>query len=71
MRDVDGKGLLATAERAEIRHLPVQTDQAKKAFDEPSRLPQRHAEKDLHRKAGLHRSVTVDGLSPTLAGRRR
>ncbi len=71
MRDVDGKGLLATAERAEIRHVPVQADQAKQALDEASRLPQRHAEKDLHRQAGLDGSVAVDGLSPPIACRLR
>jgi transposase len=29
----------------------------------------RHAEKDLHRQAGLDRSIAADGLSPTFAGR--
>lgn len=69
MRDVHGKALLATAERAEVRHVPVQADQAEQALDEASRLPQRHAEKDLHRQAGLDGSVAVDRLSPTLACR--
>ena len=41
-RDVHGKGLLATAQRAEVRHLPVQSDQAKQALDEARRLPRRH-----------------------------
>ncbi len=71
MRDVHAKGLLATAERAEIRHVPVQADQAKQALDEACRLPQRHAENDLHRQASLDGSVAVDGLSPTLACRLR
>jgi hypothetical protein len=81
MLDVHGKGLLATAERAEVRHIPVQADQGKQALDETRRLPRRHcrldqwrsnvdhAEKDIHRQAGLDCGVAVDGLSPTLAGR--
>jgi hypothetical protein len=64
MRDVHGKGFLATAEHAEDWHIPVQADQAKQAVDEASRLPQRHAEQDLHRQAGLDGSTAVDGLSP-------
>ena len=71
MRDVHGKGLLTTAERAEVRHVPVQADQAKQALDEASRLPKRHAEKDLHRQAGLQGSAAVDGLPTPLAGRLR
>jgi hypothetical protein len=35
MRDVHDKGLPATAERAEIRHIPVQTDEAQQALHEP------------------------------------
>ena len=84
MRDVHGQGLLATAESAEIRHIPVQADQAKQALGEPSSpwslgpvafpwldLPQHHAKKDLHRKAGLDGSVAVIGLSPSSTGRLR
>ena len=70
MWEIHGKRLLASAERAEVRHLLVQADQAKKAFDE-SRLPRRHAKKDLHRQACLDGSVAVNGLSPTLVGRLR
>ena len=44
MRDVHGQRLLATTERAEVRHLPVQADQEKEALDEPCRLPQGHAQ---------------------------
>ena len=66
--DVHGKGLLAMAQCAEIRHIPVQSYKLQETFDEPSRLPERHAEKDLHRQAGLDCSLAVNGLSPTLAG---
>ena len=79
MRDVHGKGLLATADRAEIRHIPVQSSQPKQALDEATSpwslgpvafpwldLPQCHAEKDLHRQAGLDGSVAVNRLSNTL-----
>jgi hypothetical protein len=56
------------AQSAEIGHIPVQADQPSQALDEPGRLPQRHPEQDFHRQAGLDGSVTVDGLSATLAG---
>ncbi len=46
---------LATAERAVVRHWPVQPDQAQETFDEPGRLSQRHAEQHLHRQARLDR----------------
>ena len=59
MRNGDGKGRLTTAGRAEVRHVPVQADQAKQALDEASRLPQRHAKKHLDRQAGLDCSVTA------------
>ena len=57
------------AQGAEIRHIPVQADQPQQTFDEPCRLPQRHAEKNLHRQTNLDGGVAVDGLSPTLAGK--
>ena len=46
--NVDGQGLLAVAQRAEVGHCPVQPDQASQAFDEASGLPQRHAKQHLH-----------------------
>ena len=68
MRDVHGKDLLATADRAEIRHIPVQSSQPKQALDEATSpwslgpvalswpdLPQRQIEQDLDRQADLHR----------------
>ena len=70
MRNVDGKGLLAATERAEVGHIPVDADQPQQALDKAGRLAQRHAEQDLHREASLDDSVAVAGLSPTLAGRR-
>jgi hypothetical protein len=48
-RNVDGEGLLAAAQRAEVGNRSVKADQAQQAFDEPGRLPQRHAEQHLHR----------------------
>ena len=71
MRDVHGQRLLPAAERAEIRHIPVQADQAKQALHKASRLPQRHAEQYLHRQASLDGRIAVDGLSPALACRLR
>ncbi len=71
-----------TAQCAEIRHIPVQSCKLQETFDEPGRLPERHAEKDLHRQAGLDGVrrenspldcfltllTAVNGLSPSLAG---
>jgi len=71
MRDVRGESLLATAECAEVRHLPVQADQAKQALHVPDRLPQGHAEQDLNRQAGLDSSINLERLSSTLSGRPR
>ena len=59
IRDVDGEGLLAAAQRAEVGHRPVKPDQAQQAFDEPRRLPECHAEQHLHGKAGLDRAIAV------------
>jgi len=74
IRNVDLQGLLAAAQGAEVRHSPVQVDQVQQALDEPCRLPERHAEQDLHRQAGLDRFLSlitaVVGLPTTLAGRR-
>jgi hypothetical protein len=47
--DVQGEDLLAARQGAEIRHRPVQPDQSQQALDETRRLPERHAEQDLHR----------------------
>ena len=69
MREVHDKGLLATAERAEVRYVPVQAHQAKQALEEASRRPQCQAEQNLHRQAGHDCRIAVDGLSPTLARR--
>ena len=60
-----------TAERAEVRHIPVRADQARQALDKAGRLPQRHAGQDLHRQAGLDGSVAVNRMSPTRACRLR
>lgn len=39
IRDVEGEGLLAAAQRAEVGRRPIKSDQAQQAFDEPDRLP--------------------------------
>ena len=39
MREVHSQRLLATAERAEVRHRPAQANQAQQALDKPCRLP--------------------------------
>jgi len=69
--DVDGKGLLTAARGAEIRHIPVQTDERQQALHEARGLPQRHSKQHLHRQAGLDGKITVDGLAAPLAGRLR
>ena len=38
-------------------------------LEKPSRLPERHAEKNLHRQASLDRRIAVVGLSTAFAGR--
>jgi hypothetical protein len=56
---MDLQRLLAAAERAEVRHRPVQADQPQKALDEACRLAERQAEQNLHRQAGLDRRISV------------
>lgn len=70
MGDTDLQGLLATAERAEVRSRPGQTDQPQQALDEPCGLSQRHAEQNLHRHAGQAGGIAAGGLAATFAGRR-
>src|SRR5690606_37550953 len=70
IRNVDGEGLLASAQRAEVGHRPVKADQAQQAFDEPGRLPECHAEQHLHCQASLNGSIAVCLLATTLACRR-
>lgn len=67
IRNVDGKGIPATALGAEVGHIPVQTNQPQQAFLEPCRLPQCHAEQHLHCQAVLDSGVAVDRLSPRFA----
>ena len=68
--DVDGQGLLAAAQRAEVRHRPVETSEAQQALDEPGRLPERHAEQNLHRQTRLNGGIAVALLAATPACRR-
>jgi len=67
--DVDLRGFLVPAQRAEVRHSPVQIDQPRQALDEPSRLAERHTEQQFHRQAGLDRAIAVVSLSAAFAGR--
>ena len=82
MRDVHRQCLLATTERAEVRHLPVQINAAQQAFDKPASpwslgpvafpwldLPERRAEPHLHRHAGLDGRIARAGLPTTLPAR--
>ena len=61
--NADGEGLLAAAQRAEVGHRPVEADKPQQAFDEAGRLPQRHAEQNLHRQTCLDGGVTVGLLA--------
>ena len=70
IREVYGQRFLAEAQRAEVGHRPVEADQLQQAFDEPGRLPERHAEQHLHRKAGLDSGIAIGPLAATLACRR-
>ena len=69
IRDVHGKRFLAAGQRAEVGQRPAKADQAQQAFDDPGRLPQRHAEQHLHRQIGLDRGIAVD-LMPATPARR-
>lgn len=71
IRIFDLQCLVAAAEGAEGRHLAAQTDQAQQALDEPNRLPEHHAEKHLHRQAGLDRGIAAGRLSAAFADRAR
>src|SRR6056297_1718539 len=66
-----GQGFLSPAQRAEIRHRPVDADQAQQALHEPGRLSERHAEEGLHRQARLDRGIAVLWLPASLARWRR
>jgi putative transposase len=68
--DVDLQGLLAPRQRAEVGHCPVQADQSQQALNEPSRLPECHAEQNLHGQAGLNRDIAAVTLSAALASGR-
>ncbi len=70
IRDAYYKGLLATAQSAEVGHRPVEANQRQQALDEPCRLPESHAEQHLHRQAGLNGCIAVGLLAATPACRR-
>lgn len=70
IRQANFKCRLAAAKGAEIWHRPVQSDQLQQALDKACRLPERHAEQNLQRQAGLDRGVT-ELLSSTAFARRR
>lgn len=68
--DRDAQRLLAAAQGAEVRHFPVKACQPQQAFNEPRRLPERHAEQHLHRKTNLNCRIAELALASALAGRR-
>mgnify|MGYP003114338820 CR=1 FL=1 len=68
--DAHVQSRLASAQGAEMRHPPVQTDKAQRALYEPGRLSTRHAIEDLHRQAGLD-GLIAESLLPTALARRR
>src|SRR6056297_3127899 len=54
---------------AEIRHRPVEAGQPQQALDKTGRLPERHAEQHLHRKAGLDGGIAIGLLAAAPACR--
>lgn len=70
MWDIRGQSLLAAAERAEVRHLPVQADQLLQALDDSLGLARSHAEHHLHRQAFLYSGIAVGLLSAAPTCRR-
>ena len=69
--NVHGQGFLAPAERAEIRHGPVEAGQPQEALDEACRLPEGHAEQHFQGQARLDRGVAILRLPASPASRRR
>jgi hypothetical protein len=67
--DVDGKGFLTAGQRAEVVYRPVETNQPQQARGKPDRLPERHAEQHLHRKARMNGGVAESPMSTALACR--
>ena len=69
VEDVDSQRLLTARQIAKIWHRPVVAYQLQQAFNEPSRLPQLHAEQNLYRQIRLDVSITVGLLTAALASR--
>jgi len=49
------------AERAEVRHWPIQPGNFQKACDQPGRLPQRQAEQRFQRQTGPNGRLSKGG----------
>jgi hypothetical protein len=57
---------LASAWRRAVRHRPVEAHLSEQARDEAGRLARRKPDQNLHRQAGVDRSVALDGCAPRL-----
>ncbi len=66
VRDVDDQPPLAPAQRAEVRHRPVQARQLQQARHQPFRLSQGQPKQRLQRQAGLDRRI-AEGFRATTA----
>ena len=69
--NLDAQALLAPAERAEVRHGPVQLGQLQEARHQSRRLPQSKAEQRLQRQASLNCSVREGRRTTAAASRHR
>ena len=66
-RNGDVQCLLAAAQSAEVRHLPVEPYLTQQAFDETGRLTKRHAKQHLDRQANLDSRAAALRLTPAPA----
>lgn len=59
---------MSSAQSAEVRHRPVQSNALEQALYKSSRLPQRQAEQNLQSQTGLNGGVTESLLPPSSTG---
>ena len=59
---------LASAQRREVRHRPIEPRHPDQALDQPDRLAQRKTEEHFERQAALDRGIGKDLRPSTLAG---
>lgn len=66
-RNFNEQGLLPPAQRAEVRHWPIETGHCHQARDHAGGLAQGELEQRLQRQTGLDRCIREDELTTALA----